>query len=236
MSAYEDRQQEKLERYQDLARRNSRKGKELLRSANEERALIPLGQPILIGHHSETSHRNHLKRLRRREERGWETLEKANYYETKVANIEDPKAVSSDDPDAIEKLEAELEKLERKREDIKENNKKARREGKEAAPSFLLKNLGANIRRIRQRIEYLRAMREKESTEIEINGVRILNNAEENRVQMFFDGKPAEETRKELKRNGFRWSPRNGCWQRMLGNHAEYLAKEIAKKMMHSSR
>lgn len=34
------------------------------------------------------------------------------------------------------------------------------------------------------------------------------------RVQLFFDGKPDDETRAKLKANGFRWSPRFGAWQR----------------------
>jgi hypothetical protein len=36
---------------------------------------------------------------------------------------------------------------------------------------------------------------------------------------------PAEAIRRELKSNGFRWSPTLGAWQRHRSNRATYLAK-----------
>lgn len=44
--------------------------------------------------------------------------------------------------------------------------------------------------------------------------MRLENNHEAARVQLFFDGKPDEDTRTRLKACGFRWSPRFGAWQR----------------------
>ena len=41
-------------------------------------------------------------------------------------------------------------------------------------------------------------------------------NREDNRLQVFFDGKPDADTRAELKSNGFRWAPSVGAWQRQL--------------------
>jgi hypothetical protein len=48
---------------------------------------------------------------------------------------------------------------------------------------------------------------------------------------MIFPGKPSEEIRTELKRNGFRWSPMAGAWQRMPSTWAWTLAREIAGKV-----
>ena len=62
--------------------------------------------------------------------------------------------------------------------------------------------------------------KDKESKEIEINGVRIVENYDLDRLQMFFDGKPDNETISKLKHNAFKWSPSNGCWQRQLTNNA----------------
>lgn len=59
-----------------------------------------------------------------------------------------------------------------------------------------------------------------EQREYEISGVRILQNTEENRLQIFFDGKPEREMIDTLKSRGFKWSPRNQCWQRQLTNNA----------------
>jgi len=57
------------------------------------------------------------------------------------------------------------------------------------------------------------------------DGIRLVDNVEENRLQIFFPGIPAESVRRELKQNGFRWSPAAGAWQRHRSNRATYLAK-----------
>ena len=49
-------------------------------------------------------------------------------------------------------------------------------------------------------------------------------NREDNRLQVFFDGKPDEATRTELKISGFRWAPSVGAWQRQLTKNAIYAA------------
>lgn len=229
MNSYEEKQQAKLERYEHLAQKNKEAGNAALRSARDEWQEIPLGQPILVGHHSEKRHRNHLKRLHNREERGFEALKKAEYYERKAENISNPIAISSDDPEAVEKLEQKLAGLEQKRESIKEMNRNARRQGTDQCPAYVLTNLGANIRRIKQRIAEIKKRSTRQSVEDCVGDVRIVTNIEENRVQMFFPGKPPEEIRRQLKQNGFRWSPRNGCWQAYLNSWAEHLARQIAK-------
>lgn len=48
----------------------------------------------------------------------------------------------------------------------------------------------------------------------EADGIRIVNNRQEERVQIFFPGKPDEATRARLKAGAWNWSPRNGAWQR----------------------
>lgn len=67
----------------------------------------------------------------------------------------------------------------------------------------------------------------KESTEQEINGVRIVENTEENRLQLFFDGKPAPEIISILKHNAFKWSPRFKAWQRILTPNAKFALNKI---------
>ena len=60
----------------------------------------------------------------------------------------------------------------------------------------------------------------KESKEETINGVRMVRNFQADRLQLFFDGKPAAEMIAKLKRAAFRWSPSQGCWQRQLTGNA----------------
>ena len=65
-----------------------------------------------------------------------------------------------------------------------------------------------------------------ETTEEEFpGGVRLVDNVEDNRLQIFFPEIPSEAIRGELKSNGFRWSPTLGAWQRHRSNRATYLAK-----------
>jgi predicted ATPase len=80
-------------------------------------------------------------------------------------------------------------------------------------PAYSTTNNGAEIRRIKARIEQLERQSNRETTEIEYGNIRMVENAEENRIQLFFPSKPDETTRKLLKSRGFRWSPRHGCWQ-----------------------
>ena len=63
----------------------------------------------------------------------------------------------------------------------------------------------------------------KESAEKEIDGVRIVENTEENRLQLFFDGKPAAEVITLLKQHAFKWSPRFKTWQRILTPNAKFV-------------
>jgi hypothetical protein len=60
----------------------------------------------------------------------------------------------------------------------------------------------------------------KESITTEINGVSVVNNFDYDRLQLFFDGKPELEMITRLKRNGWKWSPTNKCWQRKLTDNA----------------
>lgn len=97
--------------------------------------------------------------------------------------------------------------------------------------SFRLTNNGANIRRMKERLASLERSAALETTEREEKGVRVVENAEENRLQLFFPGKPSDETRDTLKRHGFRWCRTEGAWQRMLNNGARYAAKCVLEAL-----
>ena len=47
------------------------------------------------------------------------------------------------------------------------------------------------------------------------------------RLQLFFDNKPEAEIRDILKKHGFKWSPKNSCWQRQLTNNAKYALSQV---------
>lgn len=60
--------------------------------------------------------------------------------------------------------------------------------------------------------------------------VRIENNREAERVQLFFDGKPSDDVRAILKSKAFRFSPTNEAWQRKNTNNGIYAARGILHK------
>ena len=94
-------------------------------------------------------------------------------------------------------------------------------------PTYELTNSNANIKRVKQRIETLEAVKASKSIEEEHDGYTYRENAEAMRVQLRFDGKPDDETRALLKRNGFRWAPSLGVWQRQLNDNGKYAAHRV---------
>ena len=103
--------------------------------------------------------------------------------------------------------------------------------GRVGFPAYALTNNNANVRRIKERIAQLKQLEGAENVEEEVGGVRLVENAEENRIQIIFPGKPEPETRSMLKANGFRWAPSAGAWQRHLNNAGRYAAKCVLEKL-----
>ncbi len=157
--------------------------------------------------------------------------------------------ISADDALAIPKLEAQLAGLESSQENmkavnayyrqhktldgcphisgdtirtIKESMARDWRKNPVPFPSYALSNNNANIHRVRQRIEDLK--NKSEFCGWTFEGGRVEANEAENRLQLFFDEKPTDEQRGQLKRNGFKWAPSQGAWQRQLTRNAIYSA------------
>lgn len=107
--------------------------------------------------------------------------------------------------------------------------------GRPGFPPYMLQNNNAEIRRIKKRIETLE--REKEAAaqgnnehDATINNeyCKVVENADDMRLQIFFDEKPSADTRQQVKRAGFRWAPSIGAWQRQLTNNARHSLRQIA--------
>lgn len=102
--------------------------------------------------------------------------------------------------------------------------------GKIGFASYQLSNNLANIKRMRGRVAELEA-KAKAADEVgfkeqEFNGLTVVKNFTEDRLQLLFDGKPDDEVRKVLKSNGFRWAPSQQAWQRKLTNNALYALRK----------
>lgn len=101
---------------------------------------------------------------------------------------------------------------------------------KQPYASYTLTNLGANIRTVKKRIAQIKVVATEETSEYELNGVRVLDNCEDHRLQLFFEGKPEQAIRTKLKQSGFRWSPTNDCWQSYRGRRPNDNAKRILEE------
>lgn len=100
--------------------------------------------------------------------------------------------------------------------------------GRVGFPDYQLTNNLANIKRMRGRLTDLESKAKAESKEVERpDGIRIVHNADIDRLQIFFPGKPALEMIEALKRRAFKWSPSNGCWQRQFTANAIAAMREI---------
>lgn len=248
MNSYELKLQQRKERLEDHANRLRNEGNARINRAHTMAEAIPFGQPILIGHHSEKRDRNYRGRIHNGFAKGFETLKAADEVASRAASV-GTGGVSSDDPDGVAKLKEQLAKCEANQTRMIAANKALRKNddgalrtigfndatiaklkepdfcGRTGFPSFETTNNGANIRRIKERIEVLErnATRETKETERQ-DGLRILENADENRLQIIFPSKPSEQARAILKKHGFRWSPMAGAWQRHLNNSARWQA------------
>jgi len=87
---------------------------------------------------------------------------------------------------------------------------------------FELTNNNAKIKQTQERIKELENRKATTPKDITINGVRVLENTDAMRLQLFFDGKPSAEIIKLLKSHAFKWAPSVQAWQRQLTNNAVY--------------
>ena len=254
MSTFEERRQRRIDRLHNAAQRTQASAESHMATADRMSSVIPFGQPIQVGHYSEGTDRRYRERIHRHMEKGFEELSDAKDYERRAQAAENNTAIFSDDPNAAEKLEDKIARLERRQAMMIAANKLVRKDdraglaelgfpdtvisklfipdfcGRIGYPDYAIKNNGANIRRLKERLVTVQAHADDETKENTIGDVRIVDNVEENRLQVFFPGKPSDAVRSELKSHGFRWSPYNGCWQRNRSNDAAYWANQIVTK------
>jgi hypothetical protein len=94
--------------------------------------------------------------------------------------------------------------------------------------AYQLANNNAELRRLKERRVVV--LRNRESPEISVAcaNARLEDAPPENRVRLFFPGKPPAEVRARLKSGGFRWAPSLGCWQAYRNPGTLALARELA--------
>ncbi len=177
MTAFEDRKAAKIDRYRSYAANARGRATTAHRTAEQIRAVIPFGQPILVGHHSEGRHRRDLDRQWNAIGRSVEENRKADHWQRRADAVESDTSISKADPEAVTKLRAKVDELTAQRDRLKAYNKTCRKGApdlsilserekagllsciranqvgdNQAMPAYALSNLTANIRRYEKRL------------------------------------------------------------------------------------
>ena len=83
-----ERKLEKAARYETYASNAEARSASSLKRVNEINSMIPMGQPILVGHHSEKRHRKDIERMDNSMRKSVEEGKKAEYFADKAENLE----------------------------------------------------------------------------------------------------------------------------------------------------
>ena len=117
IEAQSERKLDRTERYSGYADNAQTRAETRSLSAHEIGRHIPMGQPILVGHHSERRHRRDIDRIDSHMRKSIEESKKANYFSYRASNLErDAKRVTQDRSyimNRIEESEAYLARLNR---------------------------------------------------------------------------------------------------------------------------
>jgi Domain of unknown function (DUF3560) len=232
-----ERLERKAEKRREWAQKREADAQARFAAASKAVEHIPLGQPILIGHHSEKRHRADLNRCHNNMSKGCESAAMAEHHESKANGIERQleRTIFSDDPDAIESLEEKVAKLEAQRDEWKALNAYWRKHktmrgfaglSDEAAarldadipsrysweqqpiPKYRISNIGNQIRTAKERIEFVKQRQARsQAAEQSENGVVIEG---EEWIRVTFAEKPDREILDALRAAGFQWGA--GSW------------------------
>ncbi|MEZ8013781.1 DUF3560 domain-containing protein [Vibrio sp. FF59] len=257
---YQERKESKRERLEERAAKSAAVSNERFNTASTLGKMLPFGQPILVGHHSEAKHRKHAESINTNMRKSVEAQDKADYLSRRADSVGSA-GIASDDPEAVEKLKKKLEGLIKSHELMKAVNKIVRSShmteedkieylvnthgqteerakkllrpceffGKFGFDTYALQNSNANIRTTRKRLEHLEALHNEAPLQGsgEAMGTAWELYEEEGRIKFSFDGIPAEEVRKKLKSNGFKWSRYSKAWVRKLTPNAVFVTKRL---------
>lgn len=256
MSTRRERLERKLEKRGEWAGKARQRSSAAFAAAHERASVIPFGQPILIGHHSERRDRRYRERIRAGFDKAAAESQLVKHHEQKAAGLESAleRSIFDDDPDAIERLEAKAAELEASRETMKAANKAWKRGGHAAViellgaevaakahwrasytaderpyPSYALTNTGAEIRRCKQRIEAIRKRRALAERAEKAGGVVVVRHEGHDWCKVTFADKPDRSVLVALRAAGYGWA--KGSWSGTLSKLPEEVerAEEEAK-------
>ncbi len=234
-----ERLERKVEKRREWADKRRAKASERFSTASRLVADIPMGQPILIGHHSEKHHRATLARSDSAMRAGCESADMAQHHDSKADGLESQldSSIFSDDTDAVEQLEKRIAEREAKRDRMKAINLAHRRFLKNPASldsadfTDAEKHLIRTYKpayswepnphppysfqnlggNIRRDQQRLKQIKAQQERQADAEQAGGIVISEGNGwARITFAEKPAREILNELKAAGFRWGA--GCW------------------------
>jgi len=157
----------------------------------------------------------------------------------------------------LERYKAELEGMKKNHELMKEGNKRIKQALKDKINidaylietfnipnhmldwtykfGFGLTNNNANMKRVEERIKLMERKEQNAanvgSQETRYNGFDLIMNHEADRIQIKHDSRPSAEVITKLKKNGFKWSPSQGVWQRQITQNAIWTTNHLIKEL-----
>lgn len=150
---YALRQAMRQSRLEKRAERLTKESQAAFKRADQIASAIPMGQPILVGHHSEKRHRRDIARIDGGMRKGCELAKEAQEAAIRAASV-GTGGISSDDPTAIDQLREKLADLEATHEQSKRVNKLVRAalkahgaDGEKIAAHLQANGIGATLAR-----------------------------------------------------------------------------------------
>lgn len=233
-----ERLERKVERRQEWAEKAEARSDQHYKTGHRMLDAIPMGQPILIGHHSEKRDRNYRNRAFGHMGKFVEQRDLAQHHESKAAGLQAQidTSIYSDDSDALEALEARIKEREAEREKIKLVNKLYRKgdvaalqaigvdyealkkklaeagayRGSAPHLPYELSNLGGRIAADKKRLEQVKTRQQRAAAAgASATGV-ALEKCNGGYCRVIFAEKPERAVLDALKAAGFWWS--GGSW------------------------
>ena len=120
-----ERLERKVEKREEWAEKATDRSAQHYEASNKAVKHIPMGQPVLVGHHSERGHRAAIHRAQSHMDHSVEEMHKAQYHQEKAKGLERllSHTIFSDDDNATEALEDRIAKREAAAEQMVEANK-----------------------------------------------------------------------------------------------------------------
>lgn len=220
--------------------------------------VIPFGQPILIGHHSERRDRNYRARIESKHRKGYELHQRAEELRSRAEAAQNNNAIYTDNPEAINLLADKVAILEAEQAEIKRINT-ALRKGADfntlemserhradllttarvqayyqpltrGFPPYALSNLSAQIRAAKKRAAQVEKQQATPDKDETIREIKVEWRPSENRIRVIFPARVDLATFKKLRSHGYKAMKEAGYFSAYYNNNAAYFVKELREE------